>query len=257
MRSEKITFTNKSGIELAARFDLPDKTPIAYTLAAHCFTCTKDIPAMHRISTSLVEQGIGVLRFDFTGLGHSGGEFSNSGFRANLSDIESAVTFLQSQGAAPSILIGHSLGGTAMLAMAHKIPSAKLVASIGSPFQPGHSKHLFAHVLQDLETNETTTVTLSGRTFIVTRAFVDELEGHDMVKNIHAIEGAVMVFHDPEDDVVEIHNARLIYEAAQHPKSFIALPKAGHMINNHKTDAAYVASVIADTARFLNIGMLP
>lgn len=254
MRTEKITFTNKSGIELAARFDLPDTQPKAYALAAHCFTCTKDIPAMHRISTSLVEQGIAVLRFDFTGLGHSGGEFANSGFRANLSDIESAVAYLQSHGAAPAILFGHSLGGTAILASAHKIPSAKLVASIGSPFQPGHSKHLFAHVLKDLETNDTTTVTLSGRAFTVSRSFVNELEGHDMKKHIHDIQGAVMVFHDPEDDVVEIHNARLIFEAAKHPKSFIAIPKAGHMINNHVKDAAYVASIIADTARFLNIG---
>jgi putative redox protein len=255
MRSDKIFFTNRQGIDLAARFDRPDTEPAAYALAAHCFTCTKDIPAMHRISTALVERGIGVLRFDFTGLGHSGGEFANSGFRANLDDIRSAFDYLKKNNAAPQILLGHSLGGTAMLATAHEFPEAILVASIGSPFQPAHTSHHFADALQEIKEKGVASVTLSKRTFTVTREFVEQLEGHDMAATIRSIKSHVLVFHDPEDDVVEIENARMIFEAARHPKSFLALPKAGHMLNNSPMDAPYVASIIAATAvRNLNLG---
>lgn len=250
MHSEKIRFKNRQGIELAARLDLPEEQPLAFALGAHCFTCTKDIPAMHGISTALVNQGIALLRFDFTGLGHSGGEFENSGFRANLEDIESAITFLSNEYYPPKLLFGHSLGGTAVLAVAHKIPSLKLVASIGSPYQPAHSKHLFKSVLKELETNESTTVTLSKREFTITREFVKQLEGHDMAASIQAINCSVMVFHDPHDDVVELSNAKMIYDAAKHPKSFIALPDVGHMINNHKKDAEYVASILAAATKF-------
>lgn len=249
MRSDKITFKNKQGFDLAARFDLPDEQPIAYALAAHCFTCTKDIPAMHKISMALVERKIGVLRFDFTGLGHSGGEFANSGFRANLDDIRAAENYLKEQGASPQILFGHSLGGTAMLATAAEVSSAKLVATIGSPFDPAHASHFFKDALRELETADATTVTLSNRPFTVTRAFVGELQGHDMAAAVRAIKAHMLVFHDPDDDVVEIENARMIFEAARHPKSFMALPQAGHMLNNSNGDAEYVAHIIAATVQ--------
>ena len=248
MRSERITFKNRQGIDLAARFDRPDDEPAAYALAAHCFTCTKDIPAMHRISVALVERKIGVLRFDFTGLGHSGGEFANSGFKANLDDIRAAVAYLKEREAAPQILFGHSLGGTAMLATAPEVETAVLIATLGSPYQPTHASHFFADALRELETCGVATLTLSNRSFTVTREFVDELQGHDMAAAIRAIKTHLLVLHDPEDEVVEIENARMIYESARHPKSFIALPQSGHMLTNNTLDAEYVAALIAATA---------
>lgn len=209
---------------------------------------------MHHISMALVEHKIGLLRFDFTGLGNSGGEFENSGFRANLSDLQSALDFMSERGYSPQIMFGHSLGGTAVLAMAHKVPSLKLVATIGSPFQPAHSKHLFGEALCALETQQSTKVTLANREFTVTREFVKELDDHDMDAAIHAIDASLLLFHDPEDEIVESSNAKMIYEAARHPKSFISLPGAGHLLNVDKKDPIYVATVIAATARSLRIG---
>lgn len=243
MRSEKITFLNKKGIELAARLDRPDEEPIAYALAAHCFTCSKDVLAMHYISQSLIAHGIGVMRFDFTGLGSSDGEFAQSHFSSNLEDIRAAIAYLNEHRIAPSIMFGHSLGGTAILATAGEVSSVKLVATIGSPYEPAHATHFFDGMEEMMEKDAEACVTLGGRRFTINRKFLEDLNSHSMDKAIKSIEAYKIIFHDPEDEIVEIENARFIFEAALHPKSFIALPKAGHMLSKQR-DAEMVGSIL-------------
>ncbi len=247
MKSEQINFKNKQGNTLSARFDLPDTTPSAYALAAHCFTCSKDIPAMHRISKALVARGIGVFRFDFTGLGASEGDFEDSHFSANLDDIRSAVSYLTEHAASPQIMFGHSLGGTAVLATAHEVSSVKIVATIGSPFEPVHAGHFFESVADTLNTCGVANVTLAGREFTITKEFVDQLKLHDMKKSLQKLKAQLMIFHDPKDELVEAENARDIYEHANHPKSFISLPGAGHMLSKTE-DAEYVSDILAAAA---------
>lgn len=244
MPSKNISFTNGKGIELAARLDLPQTEPLGYALMAHCFSCSKDVFAMNHISKSLVARGIGVMRFDFTGLGQSKGTFADSHFTANIEDIRSAVKYLETHAKPPIILLGHSLGGTAILATAHEFPSAKIVATIGSPYDPSHVEHFFDGLSEHMSVDAEVCITLAGRKFIINREFIDNLDDHRMNEAIRGIAGHVVVFHDPDDEVVEVENARHIFQAATHPKSFISLPGAGHLLLKEK-DAEFVGAVLA------------
>jgi uncharacterized OsmC-like protein/alpha/beta superfamily hydrolase len=241
---ERITFPNPAGQQLAARLDRPAGRPRAFALFAHCFTCSKDIFAASRISRELAQRGFAVLRFDFTGLGASEGEFANTNFSSNIDDLVAAADWLRAEHEAPAILIGHSLGGAAVLAAAHRIPEAVAVATIGAPFDPGHITHLLADARPEIEAAGEAEVTLAGRTFRVKRQFLDDLEGQRSAERIANLKKALLVFHAPFDATVGIDNAALIFQAAKHPKSFVSLDDADHLLSRRE-DAVYVAEVLA------------
>ncbi|MBU2583004.1 MAG: bifunctional alpha/beta hydrolase/OsmC family protein [Alphaproteobacteria bacterium] len=249
--SNRISFRGANGHDLAARLDLPAGKPRAYALFAHCFTCSKDLAAARRIAKGLSEQGIGVLRFDFTGLGHSKGEFANTNFSSNVADLIAAADYLRSNQQAPAILIGHSLGGAAALAAAGKIPEVKAVATIGAPADVGHVLHQFGASLDEVRTSGKADVSLGGRPFSIQQQFVDDAEGQNLKAAIASMKKALLVLHAPTDEVVGIDNAAAIFTAAKHPKSFISLDAADHLLTRPQ-DAAYAAQVIAAwAARFL------
>ncbi len=250
--SEKLTFAGADGAELAARLDLPAGAPRAYALFAHCFTCTKDIFAAARIATGLAEQGIAVLRFDFTGLGHSQGEFANTNFSSNVADLLHAADYLRETRAAPKIVIGHSLGGAAVLAAAPDIPEAVAVATIGAPAEPAHVQHLFQEVRPEIEAKGEAEVLLAGRPFRIRKQFLEDIEKQKLAAAVGAMRKALMVFHAPRDATVGIENAGEIFQAAKHPKSFVSLDDADHLLSR-KQDAVYVANVLAAWAsRYLD-----
>ncbi|PIE08481.1 MAG: osmotically inducible protein C [Rhodobacterales bacterium] len=254
MATETFTFPGTDGSALAGRLDLPEGKPLATALFAHCFTCTKDSHAARRISGRLTRAGIAVLRFDFTGLGHSGGDFAETGFASNVGDIIAAARALEARGMAPALLIGHSLGGTAMLRARAGIASARAVVTLGAPFAPDHVSRNFACRVEELERNGRCRVELGGRPFEIGRAFFDDIRETDLTAAIHGLKAALLVMHAPFDQVVGIRNATDIFVAAQHPKSFVTLDDADHLITG-KADAAYAADVIATwAARYLGIG---
>ena len=244
MRSERWQFTGQNGQNLAARLDLPDGPPLATALFAHCFTCGKDVVAASRIAAGLAVRGIATLRFDFTGLGSSDGDFANTNFSSNLQDLMAAADAMRTRGMAPRLLIGHSLGGAAVLAAAASIPEARAVATIGAPFDPGHVLHLLTTQLPEIEARGEAVVSLGGRPFTIKRQFVDDLRAHDPAASIHHLGKALLVMHAPTDATVGIDNARQIFDAARHPKSFISLPGASHLLDN-RTDAEYAATMLA------------
>lgn len=239
-----IHFPGAFGTPLAARLDLPATAPVAYALFAHCFTCSKDTLAAARISAALVELGFGVLRFDFTGLGGSAGDFSNTNFSSNVADLVAAAAWLREHHRAPQVLIGHSLGGAAVLAVAGEIPEAVAVATIGAPFDPGHVRHLIGDAATEIAARGEAEVTLAGRKFRIQKQFLDDLAANGNSERIGHLRKALLVFHSPRDITVDIENAARIYGAAKHPKSFISLDTADHLLTN-KADAAYVAAVLA------------
>ena len=241
---EKIEFTGALGDPLAARMEKGPGTPRAYALFAHCFTCSKDVFAAARIAGALAERGIAVLRFDFTGLGASGGEFANTDFSSNVDDLVAAAAYLRERFEAPSILIGHSLGGAAVLAAAKDVPEAKAVVTIGAPSDPAHVRHLFDDALEEIETDGEANVTLAGRPFTIRKQFLDDIAGQNLKAAIGDLHKALLVFHAPRDEVVAISNAAEIYAAAKHPKSFVSLDDADHLLTR-KDDAVYVADVLA------------
>jgi len=243
-RSEKISFTGNTGAELAARLDLPDGAPAAYALFAHCFTCTKDIFAASRIAKGLTDHGIAVLRFDFTGLGASEGEFANTNFSSNVGDLIQAADFLRENFQAPALLIGHSLGGAAVLAAANSIAEAKAVYTIGAPADPDHVAHHFQNALDEIEATGEAEVLLAGRPFRVKKQFLDDIQGQKLEDDISKMRKALLIFHSPIDDVVGIDNASRIFLAAKHPKSYVSPDHADHLLSRH-ADATYVADVIA------------
>ena len=242
--SEKVSFPGAHGHTLAARLDRPDKPPRAYALFAHCFTCTKDVFAAQRIAAALAEEGVAVLRFDFTGLGHSEGEFANTDFTSNVGDLVAAAQFLARQHGAPQLLIGHSLGGAAVIAAASQIPSAHAVATIGAPADPEHVRHLFQHKTEEIATEGAAEVELAGRRFTISRQFLDDIAGQTLHDDLAHLKKALMVFHAPRDEVVGIDNASSIFLAAKHPKSFVSLDDADHLLSR-KSDAIYVARTLA------------
>lgn len=242
--SRKVTFTNGDGEQLAARLDLPDGRPRAYALFAHCFTCSKDVFAASRVSQGLAERGYAVLRFDFTGLGASEGEFANTNFSGNVSDLVRAADFLRQEFDAPKVLIGHSLGGAAVLAAAAQVPEAVAVATIGAPFDPGHVGHLLAAARPEIERRGEAEVVLAGRTFRIKKQFLDDIAASKLGDHIARLGKALIVFHAPRDQTVGIENAAQIFTAARHPKSFVSLDDADHLLSR-RTDAIYVAEVLA------------
>ena len=243
--SEKLTFPSATGETLAGRLERPAVgKPEAYALFAHCFTCTKDIFSASRIAGALAESGIAVLRFDFTGLGHSEGEFANTNFSSNVADLLAAADFLRQEHEAPKILIGHSLGGAAILSAAPQVPEANAVVTIGAPADPSHVQHLFQEARPEIEAQGEAEVLLSGRTFRIKKQFLEDIENQKLEAHIGGLRKALLVFHAPHDKTVEIDNARQIFMAAKHPKSFISLDDADHLLTN-KADGRYVASVLA------------
>ncbi len=253
MPTERVTFPGHNGDMLAARLDLPDGPHLATALFAHCFTCSKDIPAARRIAGRLSAMGIAVLRFDFTGLGHSEGEFSNTTFSSNVEDLTAAAAFLASRGSPPNLLIGHSLGGAAVLRAAKDIASVQAVATIGAPFDPEHVTHNFGGALEHISQTGQAQVNLGGRPFTIRKSFIDDVACQNLTPAISGLGKALLVLHAPLDDVVGIENASQIFMAAKHPKSFVTLDDADHLISRAE-DAEYAADVIsAWAARYLDL----
>jgi putative redox protein len=218
MRTDRFTFTGSQGSALAGRLDAPDGPSSATALFAHCFTCTKDIFAANRIAAALVAKGLAVLRFDFTGLGSSEGEFANTGFSSNVADLVAAADHLRTGGQAPKLLIGHSLGGAAVLAAAERIPEARAIATIGAPFETAHVLRHLAHDLQEIEARGEAQVTLGGRPFTIRRSFLEDVREQDQTSRIAHLSAALLVFHSPIDDVVGIENAKRIFEPSTSPR---------------------------------------
>ncbi|WP_298936124.1 bifunctional alpha/beta hydrolase/OsmC family protein [uncultured Ruegeria sp.] len=253
MPTERITFAGHDGSQLAARLDLPDGPVLATALFAHCFTCSKDIPAARRISARLAAMGIAVLRFDFTGLGHSGGEFANTTFTSNVEDLISAAQFLAGRNMAPALLIGHSLGGAAVLRARAGIPSIKAVVTLGAPADPGHVSHHFEAALPQIQKEGSAEVALGGRPFRIGKAFVDDISEAALTPAIEDLKAALLVLHAPRDETVSIDNAAAIFMAAKHPKSFVTLDDADHLITR-AADAEYAADVItAWVSRYVSL----
>jgi uncharacterized OsmC-like protein/alpha/beta superfamily hydrolase len=244
MPTERFQFTGEGGHQLAAALDTPDGPILAYALFAHCFTCGKDVLAARRIAAALATRGIAVLRFDFTGLGASEGEFANATFTSNVADLVRAAAHLRETRAAPSLLVGHSLGGAAILAAAGQIPEAKAVVTIAAPSDPVHVTHLFKDRIEDIRTHGKVEVQLAGRPFHIKREFLDDVAEHSLAAHIAKLHKALLVMHSPTDDTVGIDNATKIFAAAKHPKSFVSLSGSDHLISNRR-DGAYVADVIA------------
>lgn len=247
MPSEKLVFENRSGQSLAARLDLPQTPHRAVALFAHCFTCTKDIFAANQIARGLNAHGFAVLRFDFTGLGASEGEFANTNFSSNVEDLLDAASALVSQGRAPDILIGHSLGGAAVLKAAPHIPSLKAAVTVAAPFDPGHVAHNFDPWIPEIEDKGEAEVKLAGRPFKIRRQFLEDIRSQSIADDTAKLRAALLVMHSPVDQTVGIENAERIFVQAKHPKSFISLGTADHLLTA-KEDAVYVADAIAGWA---------
>jgi uncharacterized OsmC-like protein/alpha/beta superfamily hydrolase len=252
MQNEKVTFENDEGQALSGLLALPETPPKAYALFAHCFTCSKNLKAATNIARALADSGIAVLRFDFTGLGQSEGDFADTNFSSNVSDLLAAVQFLAENYAAPEILVGHSLGGTAVLQAAADVPSAVAVATIGSPSDPEHVRHLFAGAEEALRDEGIAEVNLGGRPFTMKQQFLDDLERHELPATIKSLRKALLIMHAPLDDIVEIDNASELFARALHPKSFISLDKADHLLTREE-DSLYAGHVLAAWAsRYLD-----
>ena len=248
MNLKKLEFTNEAGHKLAARLDLPsDDAPSAYALFAHCFTCSKNIRAISHISRALTSHGIAVMRFDFTGLGESEGDFADTNFSSNVDDLVTAAEFMTDRYQAPKILIGHSLGGAAVLQAAANIPSSAAVITIAAPADPRHVSRALGDTKDIIERQGEASVNLAGRTFKIKKQFLDDLESVQMQHTIKNLNRALLIFHSPVDGIVGIENAAQIFQAARHPKSFISLDNADHLLMDPK-DSQYVGALIATWA---------
>ena len=244
MATEKREFKSAKGEMLAARFDKPEGYIRGYAIFAHCFTCTKDILAARRIANNLSNLGIAVLRFDFTGLGSSQGEFANTSFASNVEDLVEAANYLRERNEAPSILIGHSLGGAAVLAAAADIEGIKGVATIGAPADAEHVLNMFDDKISEIEKNGTAEVMLAGRKLKIGRAFIDAARETRLIDKIEAMRNSLLVMHSPVDQTVGVENATRIFMAAKHPKSFVSLGKADHLLSKEE-DAEFAAEMIS------------
>ena len=245
MPSKKVNFLSSSGETLSGLLDTPvNCEPHNYVIFAHCFTCNKNLNAVRHISNALTENGFAVLRFDFTGLGESEGAFEQTSFSSNVSDLVQAGTFLSEHYQSPSVLIGHSLGGAAVLAAAPQISAIKAVITVGAPFAPEHVEHLFAGAENELEHTGKAKVNIGGRPFTIGKQFVDDIRSQDPVQTVKRLNRALMIMHSPQDTIVGIDNAAAIYQNARHPKSFISLDGADHLLSQ-SNDAIYVGNTIA------------
>ncbi len=248
MARQTVRFPNAAGEHLAGILETPDgRSPRACALFAHCFTCTKNIRAASQISAALVERGIAVLRFDFTGLGESEGDFGGSGFSSNVDDLVAAAEYLEREWEAPALLIGHSLGGTAVLMAAERIASATAVATLGAPAQAAHVQHHFAESVDEIRERGSATVDIGGRPFQLRREFIDDLDAQPVQLRLKDLGKALLVMHSPVDTIVGIDNASEVFASAMHPKSFVSLDRADHLLGE-PADAAYAANVIASWA---------
>ena len=257
MRSEKITFPGHSGEMLAARLDLPDGTPKTVALFAHCFTCSKDIAAARRLAARLADNGIAVLRFDFTGLGHSDGAFETTTFSSNVADLYAAADELAKRDMAPSLLIGHSLGGAAVLRAAPQMATIKGVVTIGAPADPGHVTHNFGAAIADITQNGVAEVQLGGRPLRIGKDFLEDVAAESLKPALANLDAALLVLHAPLDQIVGIENAGEIFLGAKHPKSFVTLDDADHLLSRSK-DSDYAAEVItAWSQRYIPMTQAP
>ncbi len=255
MNSQRVTFPGSKGFELAANLELPDFEPEAFVLFAHCFTCSRNVFAASRISKTLARRGLGVLRFDFTGLGDSEGDFANTDFSSNVEDLVHAAEYLRREWSAPRLLVGHSLGGAAVLAAAHEIQEVEAVATIAAPFEPAHVEALFSEQLDEIEADGAAEVDIGGRPFKVRKQFVEDLREQKSRERLARLDRALMVFHAPMDKIVGIENAREIFVAARHPKSFVSLDAADHLVSRRE-DAIYIADVLAAwSRRYISAGV--
>src|SRR6476619_8277509 len=253
MPTERFQFTGEGGHQLAAALDTPDGAIHAYALFAHCFTCGKDVLGARRIAAALAGKGIAVLRFDFTGLGSSEGDFANSTFSSNVADLVHAADHLRKMRKAPAILIGHSLGGAAVLAASGQIPDARAVVTIAAPSDPVHVTGLFADRIEDIRKHGKVEVSLAGRPFHIRREFLDDIAEHNLMAQVAGLHKALLILHSPTDDTVGIDNATRIFVAAKHPKSFVSLAGSDHLLSG-KRDSAYAADVIAAwSTRYLDL----
>lgn len=244
MSHEKLEFPGYAGDLLAARLDLPEGEPRAFALFAHCFTCGKDMIAVSRVSNELNRRGIAVLRFDFTGLGASGGDFASSNFSSNVDDLVLAADFLRENYSPADMLIGHSLGGAAVLAAAHRIPDARAVVTIGAPADPVHVQKQFDAQVCDIRDQGEMQVQLAGRPFTIRKQFLDDLEANPLTERVKHLGKPLLIMHSPIDKVVDVDNARLLYQEARHPKSYVSLDTADHLLLQ-PADAFYAADVLA------------
>lgn len=248
MISQKVKFKNAAGHDLAARLELPDSNePKAFALFAHCFTCNKNLTAVRTIGKTLTEKNIAVLRFDFTGLGESEGDFENTNFSSNIEDLYSAAQFLEENFRAPSLLIGHSLGGAAVLFAFSNIPSVKAIATIGAPSNPEHVAHLFQNSLEEINESGVAQVSIGGRKFTIQKHFLDDIQDKNIKHNLDEFNISLLIMHSPQDTTVGIENAAEIYKTARHPKSFVSLNGADHLLSD-KRDSEYVGNIIASWA---------
>lgn len=244
MQIRTVSFENRSGHTLSGTLDLPTAKPAAYALFAHCFTCSKNLKAAGNIARALNDAGIAVLRFDFTGLGQSEGEFADTNFSSNVDDLLAAVDFLDREHTAPSILIGHSLGGTAVLQAAANVDSAVAVATIGSPSEPVHVAKMFSGSEDELRDRGEAVVSLGGRPFRMKQQFLDDLRQQDLRTSIGSLRKALLIMHAPLDNIVEVDNASALFGAAKHPKSFVSLDSADHLLSK-EADSLYAGRVLA------------
>lgn len=245
MAQLSLKFTGAFGDELSARLDLPDEgEPRGYALFAHCFTGSKDVFAAVRIAKALWLRGFAVFRFDFTGLGESEGDFANTTFSSNVDDLVAAAGYMRDEYSAPHILIGHSLGGAAVLSASVEIPEVVGVCTIGAPADPHHVEHHFSAAREEIENAGEAEVSIGGRPFRIKKSFLDDISDHKLTDKVKDMKKALLIFHSPIDDIVGIENAGEIYQAARHPKSFVSLDNADHLLTS-RDDAYYVAEVIS------------
>lgn len=258
MATERITFPGSTGEALSARLELPvHGQPRAWALFAHCFTCSKNVKAAVNITRALSRLGVGVLRFDFTGLGESEGDFADTTFSSNVEDIVAAARFLAAEYESPALLIGHSLGGAAVLQATRSLPDIRAVATIGAPADPAHVRHLVSSAEDEIEEYGEAVVSISGRDFRIRKQFLDDLEAHPGPELVRSLGRALLILHSPIDEVVSIDNAASLYTQAKHPKSFVSLDDADHLLTK-SDDSEYVAGVLAAWAsRYLDLTQVP
>ena len=248
MNFQKVTFTNREGEELVGRLELPiDQRPHNFVVFAHCFTCTKNLIAIRNIARELVREGFGVLRFDFTGLGESEGEFENTNFSGNVDDLVDAANYLKEEYTAPTLIIGHSLGGSAAIFAAEQIPSVKAVAVISSPSNPEHVKNLVKDDIETIRKNGKARVNIGGRDFTLKKQFLDDIKNHPLTEVVANFRKSLLILHSPQDRIVGIENAKKLFVAAWHPKSYISLDGMDHMLSGQE-NSHYVGKVITGWA---------
>lgn len=249
MSSQKVTFQNATKHTLSAILEMPENaSPLGYALFAHCFTCNKNFTAVRNIGRALNSMGIAVLRFDFTGLGESEGDFENTNFSSNVEDLLYGAEFLNENYKAPSIIIGHSLGGAAAIFAASQLESIKAVATIGTPSDPEHVTDLFKHGIESIHKHGVAEVSIGGRSFSIKKQFLDDIKEKNLSQTVHQLHKPLLILHSPQDNTVGIENAARIFQSAMHPKSFISLDGADHLLSN-SNDSAYVGLMIASWAK--------